>query len=169
MPHVFKALQVGRCVVVNHFAAPLSRVVFVHPGSHTTSHHVTDQNRRLRIRSCGVCKQHDDGDPPDALVQDTRRIAYGDAQLAHVSEHAENVHTGRGSATERNLRHREASAASVDVPSGCVVPDQETGSSSFSRCCICAFRRARIELCICETRDSERSSVDPISFIVIPS
>ncbi len=43
------------------------------------------------------------------------------------------------------------------------------GSSSRIRCCIWALSRARIDECICETRDSDRSSVVPISFIVIPS
>ena len=32
-----------------------------------------------------------------------------------------------------------------------------------------AFRRRSIEECICETRDSDKSSVAPISFIVISS
>ena len=46
---------------------------------------------------------------------------------------------------------------------------QSTGSSSFSRCCIWLLRRARMEECIWLTRDSERSSVAPISFMVMPS
>jgi hypothetical protein len=41
--------------------------------------------------------------------------------------------------------------------------------TSFCRCCICALRRARIDECIWLTRDSERSSVRPISFMVISS
>ena len=46
---------------------------------------------------------------------------------------------------------------------------QSTSSNSRSRCCICALRRARMLLCIWLTRDSERSSVAPISFMVICS
>jgi len=42
-------------------------------------------------------------------------------------------------------------------------------ANSFFRVCIWAFRRSMIDECICETRDSDRSSVAPISFIVISS
>lgn len=41
--------------------------------------------------------------------------------------------------------------------------------NSFLRVFICALRRATIDECICETRDSERSRVAPISFMVISS
>ena len=42
-------------------------------------------------------------------------------------------------------------------------------ANSFLRVFIWALRRATIEECIWETRDSERSRVAPISFIVISS
>ena len=41
--------------------------------------------------------------------------------------------------------------------------------NSFLRVFIWAFRRAMIDECICETRDSDKSSVAPISFMVISS
>lgn len=44
-----------------------------------------------------------------------------------------------------------------------------SSSSSFIRCCIWAFRRARMDECIWLTRDSERASVAPISFMVMAS
>ena len=42
-------------------------------------------------------------------------------------------------------------------------------ANSFLRVFIWALRRATMEECIWETRDSDRSSVAPISFIVISS
>lgn len=42
-------------------------------------------------------------------------------------------------------------------------------ANSFLRVFIWALSRARMDECICETRDSDRSSVAPISFIVISS
>ena len=42
-------------------------------------------------------------------------------------------------------------------------------SNSLSLFAICAFSRMMIDECICDTRLSERSSVAPISFMVISS
>jgi hypothetical protein len=48
-------------------------------------------------------------------------------------------------------------------------PHSSSPTNSLSLLAICALSRMMMEECICETRDSERSSVAPISFIVISS
>ena len=50
-----------------------------------------------------------------------------------------------------------------------VVADGQSTANSFLRVFIWALSRATIEECIWETRDSDRSRVAPISFIVISS
>ena len=78
---------------------------------------------------------------------------------------------GDASAEENRLDHLieavwscvvELSSRAIEI----VVPRIQ---NSRSRCCICALSRARIEECIWLTRLSDRSSVMPISFIVISS
>ena len=70
----------------------------------------------------------------------------------------------------RSSSERASSFTSRLVDGAVVRPAfNRSNQNSFSRCCICAFRRARIEECIWLTRLSERSSVRPISFMVISS